>query len=262
MSRFPKHLLAGSGLAAIASLCLAAPAPARTVEFTFDADNFDDPTTIDNPFFPLEVGATFVYRAEGPDGCEESQVTVLGTTEEITIDGETIFVREVQDLEYEDEDCDGGEPAELVEQTIDYYGQDDFGNVWYFGEETFDCEGAGDCTLGEGAWEAGVDGALPGIIMLADPLSGDRYRQEFAEDVAEDWGMVMNLNRQVRLQRDDAFAPGEWDNCLITKEWNGLEPGSVEQKTYCEGIGLVEIAEHSGRLLRFELTDDSDPDGP
>ena len=31
------------------------------------------------------------------------------------------------------------------------------------------------------------------------------------------------------------------------------EPGSVEQKYYCEDIGLVAVDEHHGKELRFEL---------
>lgn len=238
-------------LAAAAIILAPASADARTVSIAFDADNFSDPLDIDNPYWPLVAGTTFTYRAETAEGCEVSIVTVTSDTEIVA----GVETRVVQDLEYEDEDCDGVEPSDLVEKTFDWYAQDDSGNIWYFGEETYDCEGAASCTLGDGAWEAGVNGALPGIIMLADPDSGERYRQEFAEEVALDWGMVMNLNRKVRLESDDAVAPGEWSNCLIVKEWNELEPGSVEQKTYCSGVGLVRIAEHSGRLVVFELVD-------
>lgn len=248
------------GLIAGALLLSAALAPqlaAETIEIEFDSDNFDTPLVIDNQYWPLVVGATYLYKAETADGCEWSLVTVTSNTKDITVPGQdTITVREVTDFEYEDEDCGGIDPDELVEKTFDWYGQDDSGNVWYFGEDTQDCEGEGSCESGGGAWEAGVDGALPGIIMLADPDSGERYRQEFAEDVAQDWAMVMNLNAMPVLKLDDAIEPGEWDNCLVTKEWNELEPGSVEQKTYCpDAGGLVLVEEHSGKLVRFELVE-------
>jgi hypothetical protein len=230
---------------------------AETIDVTFDSDNFDTPLVIDNPYFPLVVGATFTYKAETEDGCEWSVVTVTGETKEISVPGQdTLAVREVTDFEYEDEDCGGPDPAELSEKTFDWYGQDDFDNVWYFGEDTQNCEGENNCQPGGGAWEAGVDGALPGIIMLGDPDPGERYRQELAEGVAEDWGRVMNLNNHPVLRLDDAMPPGEWDNCLVTKEWNDLEGGSVEQKTYCpEADGLVLVEEHGGKLVRFELVE-------
>lgn len=251
MTRLSKFALLGT--AAVALAAIPQPLGARTVELEFDAGDFSDPLDIDNSFFPLVPGTTFVYKAETSDGCEVDVVTVTNDTRVVA----GVTTRVVEDLAYEDEDCDGPEASELVEKTFDWYAQDDAGNIWYFGEQTFDCEGASNCTLGDGSWEAGVNGALPGIIMLANPQSGDRYRQEQAEGVAEDWGMVMNLNRSVRLQRDDAFPPGTFSGCLITKEWNDLEPGSVEQKTYCPNVGLVLIAEHSGKVVRFELTDDS-----
>ena len=37
------------------------------------------------------------------------------------------------------------------------------------------------------AWEGRVDGALPGIIMEANPQISDSYRQEYYEGEAEDW---------------------------------------------------------------------------
>ena len=43
----------------------------RAIEIPFDPAVFPDPLNIDNEFFPLVVGTTTVFRAEGPDGCEE-----------------------------------------------------------------------------------------------------------------------------------------------------------------------------------------------
>ena len=52
-----------------------------------------------------------------------------------------------------------------LEDTDDWYAQDRDGNVWYFGEATTSFEGGSPST--KGSWEAGVDGALPGIVMPA-----------------------------------------------------------------------------------------------
>lgn len=264
MTLTPTKKLARLGTAAALVLLLAAPTAAGTISIPFDADNFPDPPTINdinNQYWPLGVGDTFLYKAETPDGCEEDRVEVTADTKLITIGGETLLARVVEDLEYEDEDCDGGDPGELTEMTNDWFAQDNLGNIWYFGEESYDCEGEGNCELSDGSWEAGQDianvGSIaePGIIMLAEPTQGDAYRQEFYEDFAEDWGKIMGKNADVVLKREDAFPPGEWDNCLVTKEWNDLERGSVEQKYYCVGAGLVLITEHSGKLVRFELID-------
>jgi hypothetical protein len=244
------------GTAAALALLLADPAPATDVTMEFDSDNFDTPLVIDNQYWPQEPGAEFLYKAETEDGCEWGVVTVTNDTKVISVPGQDpVAVRVVSDFEYEDDDCGGPVPAELKEKTFDWYGQDDSDNIWYFGEDTQNCpNGEGSCTPGGGAWEAGVNGALPGIIMLGDPDSGERYRQEIAEDVALDWAKVMNTNNHPVLRDEDAFPPGEWDDCLVIKEWNELEPGSVEQKTYCpDADGLVLVEEHSGKLVRFEL---------
>ncbi len=58
--------------------------------------------------------------------------------------------------------------GELVEDTYDWFAQDTDGNVWYLGEDSTSYEDDG-TTSKEGSWEYGVDGALPGIVMLADP---------------------------------------------------------------------------------------------
>lgn len=261
MTRLSRTLFRGVCLGAIATLSLASPSSAKSLEFTFQKSNFDNPLIIDNIFFPLVPGTSFVFEAETTDGCEEDVFTVTSDTKPITINGETIDVRVIEDLAYEDTACDGPDPADLHEKTFDWHAQDDFGNVWYFGEETYNCNGASDCQLGGGSWEAGKDiqntgtNAKPGVFMLANPTTGDSYRQEEYIGFAEDFGKIMGKNATVRLRREDAFPPGEFDDCLVTKEWNALEPGSVEQKYYCPEIGLVLVTEASGgKTVRFELT--------
>ena len=249
------------GTAAALALFLATPAAPATVSISFDADNFSDPLDIDNPYWPLVPGTTFVYKAEGPDGCEEDHFTVTNNHKDITINGETVRTRVILDTAYEDDECNGVDDSEVVELTYDWHAQDDGGNIWYFGEETYDCTGLNNCELGDGSWEAGKDVqnvgsiAMPGLFILANPTTGDAYRQEFYEGFAEDWAKIMGKNATVVLKREDAYPPGEFDDCMVTKEWNDLEGGSTEQKYYCRDVGLVLVVEHSGKSLRFELTD-------
>jgi len=240
--------------ALLAAAAFAPPAGARTVEFAFSASNFSDSLTIDNPYFPLLPGTTFVYKAEGKDGCEVDVTTV--TTDTRLIDA--VATRVVHDQAFEGDTCTT-DPSALVEDTFDHYAQDDGGNVWYFGEDTFECEGTGNCTPGEGGWIAGEEGAEPGVIMLASPRSGDSYSQENAPDTAEDHATVTATGISVKLTRDDAYPPGTFSNCIKTKEFTPLEKGSIEFKTYCPGVGLVTVQEHHGPVLRFELTAGADP---
>jgi hypothetical protein len=119
----------------------------------------------------------------------------------------------------------------LVEATNDWFAQDRGGNVWYLGEETREVRG-GELSPA-GSWEAGVDGALPGIIMKADPRVGDAYRQEYYPGKAEDMGKV------VRVGASETVPFRSMDGLLVTQDWTPLEPEVVEEKYYASGVGLV-----------------------
>jgi len=245
----PPSQLQISLIAATAAL-LASAADARTVSIQFSAANFSNPLTIDNTYFPLVPGTTFTYKGESPDGCEVVVTTVTSDTR--TIAGVT--TRIVHDSAYEGPTCTTA-PSALVEDTLDYYAQDNSGNVWYFGEDSFHCP-VFTCNRSSGSWIAGADpaDAVPGIIMLAQPRSGDTYFQEQAPDVALDQATIKGLGVTVVLKRADAYPPGTFANCLVTKEFSTLENGANEQKSYCPGIGNVAVDEHHGKVFHSELT--------
>jgi hypothetical protein len=83
----------------------------------------------------------------------------------------------------------------------------------------------------KGSWEAGVDGAKPGIIMQAHPKIGQSYRQEYSKGSAEDMAKVLALNGSAKVPY------GSFDHSLVTKEWSPLEPGVAEHKYYAAGVG-------------------------
>lgn len=191
---------------------------------------------IDNPYYPLVPGTTFEYRAETSEGPETNTVEVTSDTKVIL--GVTATV--VHDRVFLD--------GELTEDTFDWYAQDVAGNVWYLGEQSCEVEN-GQCVSTEGSWEAGVNGAQPGIIMWADPTAhqGATYRQEFLADEAEDVAKVLRLNARVEVPY------GSFTGCLEIMDWSPLELGAREHKFYCPGTGLVlEVAPREGRA-RNEL---------
>ena len=101
--------------------------------------------------------------------------------------------------------------VEMDLETFDWYAQDNDGNVWYFGEDSKEYE-EGEVVSTEGSWEAGVDGAKPGIIMKANPQIGDSYRQEHYPGEAEDLGEVIRLNESASVPRgsyDGITRPGD-----------------------------------------------------
>ena len=172
--------------------------------------------TIDNPWLPFTPGSRWVYEAGGG---ERNEVTVTRQTRRVM--GITATV--VRDVETRD-----GEP---VEETADWYAQDRDGNVWYLGEDTRAFRD-GEWSPA-GSWEAGLDGALPGIIMKADPRVGDAYRQEYYRGEAEDMGKV------VRAGAAEKVPFRSFDGLLVTQDWTPLEPEVVEEKYYAKGVGLV-----------------------
>ena len=178
-------------------------------------DPADFTTTIDNNYFPLKEGTTFVYEG---GGAERSEMTVTSDTKK---------VMGVQCVVVDDREWDGGK---LIERTYDWFAQDKKGTVWYFGEDTKEYEN-GKVVSTKGSWEAGVDGAKPGIIMQADPKVAESYRQEYYPGEAMDMARVLSLNASVTVPY------GSFDHVLQTKEWTPLQPGFSEKKYYVRGVG-------------------------
>ena len=234
---------------------LAGPAAARNVEIEFDASNFTPGAQIDNQYWPLIAGTNFVYAAEEDDGCVVEKLTVTGDTKS-DFGGaySSIVAWVIDERSWISEECDGD--YVLEEETLDWYAQDNAGNIWYFGEDTLSYGDEEECPDAGGSWQAGEDGAEAGVIMLAEPRVGDAYQQEFFEDEAEDRGKVLRLNATVAIE------VGTFAGCLKTKEWSPLSPGSVEHKYYCpSGGGLMLVNELHGGTVRVEFIGSTLPAG-
>jgi membrane-associated phospholipid phosphatase len=189
---------------------------------TYDPDinPADFVAEIDNRYFPLVPGTVFKLKGATEDGIERETITVTHRTREV-MGVHTTVVRDVARVD-----------GEVAEFTYDWYAQDSDGNVWYFGENTAEME-EGEVVNRHGSWEAGVDGALPGIIMNADPQVLDSHRQEYYEGEAEDMYWVV-------ADGETAIAPaGTFEDAIRTLEWNPLEPRIVVEKLYAPGVGLV-----------------------
>lgn len=102
-------------------------------------------------------------------------------------------------------------------------------------------------TTSSGSFEAGVDGARAGIIMLADPKDGMTYRQEYYEGEAEDKAEVLSTEEQVEVPF------GHFEGALLTKDLVPLEPKVSEYKLYARGVGPVLTVKTSGGSGREEL---------
>ena len=193
---------------------------AVATDATEDINPEDFTTTIDNPFFPLPPGITFIYRGNREGRKQRDEFAVTDRT--IVIDGVTcrvvhdrVFMRGI-----------------LQENTFDYFAQDRDGNVWYFGEDTAELDRHGNVVSTDGTWRAGVNGAQPGVIMEAHPRVNDHYFQELAAPLAQDEATVLSLHETA------AVPLAKFRNCLLTKEFTQLEPGNVEHKFLRSGDWL------------------------
>ena len=187
---------------------------------------------VDNKYFALLPGSAFTYENKTGDGLERIIVEVSDETK--TVMGVNTVV--VRDRVWRND--------QLVEDTRDWYAQDNKGNVWYFGEEV-DNYSAGKLVNHSGAWEAGLNGGLPGIIMPADPKVGFSYRQEYLKGEAEDMGEIVGLKEKVNL------AYGSFEDCLKIRDWSLIEKTANEYKYYCPEIGFVVLEESASE--RVEL---------
>ena len=175
---------------------------------------------IDNPYFPLPVGARWTYEGESDEGTEVIEVEVLDETREI-LGVECVTVRDVVFLE-----------GEVIEDTLDWFAQDLDGNVWYFGEISFNYEDGYVADI-DGSWLAGEDGAKPGIVMLANPIPGTTYRQEWLLGEAEDAATVLADDASVDL------GIGLFEDCVQTADFLPPEPDELEHKFFAPGIGFI-----------------------
>ncbi len=199
-----------------------APVDLPSSDEPFELDPTEVGPDVTNPWFPLTPGTRWVYREVDEEGAS-LRVVVTATTETRTI-ANGIEARVVRDTVSLD--------GEVIEDTFDWYAQDADGTVWYLGEDTAEFED-GEVASFEGSFEAGVDGALAGVIMPAEPSVGQRYRQEYYGGVAEDNGKVLALDGTATVPA------GSYDDLVQTADTNGLEPDALEHKFYAAGVGAV-----------------------
>jgi hypothetical protein len=189
---------------------------------------------VTNPFLPFKPGTVLTYRGVKDGEVQVEKVTVLRQTKRI-LGVRTTVVLDVS-----------RHAGRLLERTHDWYAQDKHGNVWYFGEATtaYGPNGQQDT---EGSWEAGVQGAIPGIVMQANPRAPVGYRQELWRGHAEDTAWILHRGGSVQVPF------GHVRHVLLTLEWTRLEPSVIDRKYYAKGIGIVREASATGPNETSEL---------
>src|SRR4051794_27077611 len=221
----------------------------------FDPHDFAPGQPIDNPYFPLREG--FTYHYVGREFDEATGAFALAPND-VRVAHEHKQVDGVQALVVYDTDDPGSQRSDV---TRDYYAQDKHGNVWSVGELTIqvvrDRHGKVVKVTHEGSWEAGVDGAKPGLVMKAHPRVGDDYFREHAPGVALDSAAVTTADKTLSDHGRTTY-----HHVLVAKETSALDPGVVEFKWYAPGVGFVLSREYDqGRLVSTSHFEGVQPNG-
>lgn len=244
--RSPTAVVAAATLLLLTACGDSAPNKAdATTQATAGLPRGNEPVTLDpaefsvditNEYWPMSPGRRWTYTEREPDGTEATAVIIVTDQTKVLANG--ITARVVRDTVTQD--------GEVLEDTFDFYAQDKAGNLWYLGEDTAEFEN-GQITSRHGSFEAGVDGALPGIAVPAEPAVGQAYRQEYLQGEAEDNGEVLSTNEMAEVPA------GKYRQALLTKDTTPLEPDSLEYKLYAKGVGPVLVLRASGGTTRTEL---------
>jgi hypothetical protein len=206
-----------------------------------DLNPADFTTRIDNHYRPMTPGSRRAYRATDSDGTvQRAEVVVTSRTKRIA---NGIEARVVRDVVTED--------GQRVEEGEDWYAQDSAGSVWYLGEEVNEYENGN--VKATSSWEAGVDGAQPGVVMPAEPQVGMTYRQMYVADENEDEAEVLSVDEQAESPA------GHFTDAVTIKDSSPLEPKVREYKLFARGVGLVRAFEVSGGSGHEELLSYSTP---
>ena len=214
----------------------AAPTPSSTtpskIPRTFDTKNFSDSLTDVNPWVPMVPGVQAVMKGFVNVGGRRLPHVRVTTITDVTkvIDG-------VRALLVLDQDFDGGQ---LSEQAVDYLAEDVGGNVWYVGSYTEAYEG-GQFLTAEDAWLAGVNGAVPGLYLPANPKTGTPpFYQTKIPGGEQSTAVVVQVDQK---------------KCVPFKCYTGVvvvQEQGAENKYWAPGVGAILTEPVSGTAQEIE----------
>lgn len=183
-------------------------------------ETFSDSTTVDNPYFGVTGVDYRLYLGEDEGEPLRIEVAPTGETKAIDWEGGTTETLVSQFIATSERD--------LLEIAVDWFAQDDRGNVWYFGEDVFNYEEGRIANMG-GTWLAGKDGP-PGLIMPGEPALGQRFNPENIPGLVFESVEVEEVDGTFTLPTGEQLT-----DVLLLHEV--LDDGSEEFKEYAAGYG-------------------------
>lgn len=191
--------------------------------------HFSHSRDISNPYLPLASLRQDVLENRN----ERVERTVKSDVHKTFKIGDlTVAALAVEDREF---DARG----DLTEVTLDYFAQDDEGNVYYLGEDVDEYKD-GKISGHSGAWLLGRDTQIPGLLMPAHPKVGHRFRSEDVPKITRELDEIISVSETVTVPA------GTWTNCVKIEE--KASAGATEYKLYAPGVGCVKEVEGQAEL--------------
>jgi hypothetical protein len=204
--------------------------PLTGTEEEFARAQFDNPTQIDNKYYPLEPGTQWVYKGSSivEDGSREEHRIVY------TVTDLTKVVDGVRTLVIWERDFTAGQ---LSEPELAFFAQDNAGNVWLIGEYPEEYED-GKFHAAPDVWLAGLAEAEPGNSMPGNPQLGTpEYLQGWAPEIE-----FLDCAKVSEMQQETCVPAGCYQNVMIIDERSPLEPASgYQRKFFAMGVGNVHV---------------------
>lgn len=216
-----------------------------------DSPLFSQPREITNPYLPLASLKQDILENQD----ERVERTLKpGIHKTFQIGGQTVEALTVEDREYASASksparaLDNFMPGrgqfapgrgELTEITLDYFAQDDDGNVFYLGEDVDEYKNR-KVSGHSGAWLYGKDTKHPGLLMPAHPKIGDTFK---SEDVPK---ITWELDEVVSVSETVTVPAGTFQNCLKIRET--ASDGDTEIKFYAPGVSCIKEGDRVGEL--------------
>lgn len=205
----------------------------------FAEARFSNPTRIDNRWSPMIPGTQYTLSGVANRGLGVKPHDVVFTVTDVVKNINGIDCVCLWDRDFQEDPANPGSKL-LAEEELAFFAQDDAGNIWMMGEypEEFDITNGGEFQGAPNTWIAGIDGTVPGTLMLGDPLHGTGYYlQARAPSIR-----FLDCAKVFMTRQKDCVPVGCYDNVLITDERAPADwRGGHQRKSYAPGIGNIRV---------------------
>ena len=225
----------------VISACGSKPAEKQWEDF--DPAHLDNPTKIDNKWFPLKPGTRLIFEGhtveEGNPIPHRVEFTVTDLTK--VIGGVRSVV--VWELDYSS--------GKLEEAELALFAQDNDGTVWHLGQypEVYDENGK---VIETPSWIHGIEDARAGITMKANPQLG-------APSYSQGWGPAVDWTDRAQVEQmgQQTCVPLQcFEDVLVIAETSQSEvkQNAFQLKYYAAGVGTVRVGWKGKDATQEELT--------